>query len=150
MTFTAGVPTIWMGMLPLLEGRDLSRSASVACGGSAVPKSLSEACRTAIGLPITQALGHDRDRPRSAPLRVLRSEHDGLSDDELADVRATPGRPAPLVELRIADSGHRRGAALGRRGARASCRPPGRGSRRPTTAPTSGGLVHRRRLAAHR
>ena len=45
VTITAGVPTIWMGMLPLLAGRDLSACATVICGGSAVPKSLSEGWR---------------------------------------------------------------------------------------------------------
>lgn len=57
VTLAAGVPTIWMGVLPELEGRDLSALRSVLCGGSAVPKSLSEAYREQIGLPILQAWG---------------------------------------------------------------------------------------------
>jgi len=32
------VPTIWMGLLPELEGRDVSHLKSVICGGSAVPE----------------------------------------------------------------------------------------------------------------
>src|SRR5438067_2387637 len=43
VTIAAGVPTIWMGVLPALEGRDLSSLRKIICGGSAVPRSLSEA-----------------------------------------------------------------------------------------------------------
>ena len=38
VTITAGVPTIWMGVLPELIGRDLPNLRAIACGGSAVPK----------------------------------------------------------------------------------------------------------------
>jgi fatty-acyl-CoA synthase len=40
VTVTAGVPTIWMGMLPLLRDHDLSALRRIICGGSAVPRSL--------------------------------------------------------------------------------------------------------------
>src|SRR3954454_8997914 len=50
VTIAAGVPTIWMGVLPMLEGRDLSSLRKVICGGSAVPRSLSEAFREKVGL----------------------------------------------------------------------------------------------------
>jgi fatty-acyl-CoA synthase len=36
---------------------------------------------------------------------MRRRTHDGLSDDELADIRASQGTPAPLVDLRIAEPG---------------------------------------------
>ncbi|MEP7178439.1 MAG: AMP-binding protein, partial [Pseudonocardiales bacterium] len=57
VTLTAGVPTIWMGMVPLLDDYDLSSLRGIICGGSAVPKALSEAWRDKVGLPITQAWG---------------------------------------------------------------------------------------------
>src|ERR1700754_754310 len=41
VTVTGGVPTIWMGMLPLLPDLDLSALRLILCGGSAVPKALS-------------------------------------------------------------------------------------------------------------
>jgi len=49
VTITAGVPTIWMGMVPFLDGHDLSHLHTIICGGSAVPKALSEAWRAKIG-----------------------------------------------------------------------------------------------------
>ena len=57
VTLSAGVPTIWMGMLPLLKDYDLSSLRAVMCGGSAVPKSLSEGWRQAIGIPVSQGWG---------------------------------------------------------------------------------------------
>ena len=102
VTVAAGVPTIWMGLLPKLSEYDLSSLRTLLCGGSAVPKSLSEGFREAIGLPLLQGWGMTETSP-VASLGVLRSVHDDLSDDEKADVRALQGPPVPLVELRIAD-----------------------------------------------
>ncbi len=103
VTVTAGVPTIWMGILPLLEGRDLSSLRMILCGGSAVPRSLSEAWRERIGLPITQAWGMTETSP-IASVCTIRSEYADADDDELADLRATAGIAPPGVELRIVDS----------------------------------------------
>ena len=63
VTLAAGVPTIWMGVLPELKGRDLSSLRDIVCGGSAVPRSLSEAYREKIGLPILQAWGMTETSP---------------------------------------------------------------------------------------
>ena len=38
VTVAAGVPTIWMGVLPELKGRDTSSLRVMPCGGSAVPR----------------------------------------------------------------------------------------------------------------
>ena len=102
VTLTAGVPTIWMGMLPLAEGRDLSALRMIVCGGSAVPRALSESWREKIGLPITQAWGMTETSP-IASVYIERSEVADRTDDELADVRATAGIAPPGVELRIVD-----------------------------------------------
>ncbi|CAN5415497.1 long-chain fatty acid--CoA ligase [soil metagenome] len=103
VTITAGVPTIWMGMLPLLEGRELSALRTVICGGSAVPKSLSEGWRKAIGLPITQAWGMTELSPIGS-VATLRSEFADASEDEKADIRATAGLAPIGVEMRIVDT----------------------------------------------
>lgn len=102
VTLAAGVPTIWMGVLPELKGRDLSSLRDIVCGGSAVPKSLSEAYREQVGLPILQAWGMTETSPVATTGRV-KSWLLGSSDEELADLRAAQGTPIPLVELRIAD-----------------------------------------------
>ena len=101
VTVAAGVPTIWMGAKEHLAGQP-HRLRSIICGGSAVPRSLSEAYRKEVGLPITQAWGMTETSPLATVANV-RSDLAGASEDELADVRATQGMPAPMVELRIAD-----------------------------------------------
>ena len=103
VTYAAGVPTIWMGMLPLLAGRDLSSLRHVMAGGSAVPRSLAEGWRAAIGVPITQGWGMTETSPVAA-LSTLRQEFDGSDVDELADLRATAGVALLGVEMRIVDT----------------------------------------------
>ncbi len=102
VTLAAGVPTIWMGVLPLLEGRDVSHLQRILCGGSAVPKALSEAYRKQVGLPILQAWGMTETSPIASVARV-RSAMAGHPDEELADVRATQGIIVPGVDVRIVD-----------------------------------------------
>jgi fatty-acyl-CoA synthase len=103
VTLTAGVPTIWMGMVPLLEGRDLSALRMVVCGGSAVPRALSETYREKVGVPITQAWGMTETSP-IASVAVERGEFAAAAEDEKADLRATAGVAPPGVELRIVDA----------------------------------------------
>lgn len=102
VTCTAGVPTIWMGMLPLLGDHDLSSLRLVIGGGAAIPVSLSEGWREAIGVPITQAWGMTETSPLGS-VATLRSHHDDTDPDTLSEVRATQGPAVPLVELRIVD-----------------------------------------------
>jgi fatty-acyl-CoA synthase len=104
VTLAAGVPTIWMGVLPELEGRDLSSLREILCGGSAVPKSLSEAYREKIGLPILQAWGMTETSPVATTGRVKSTLAD-RTDEELADLRAAQGLAIPLVDLRIVEPG---------------------------------------------
>ena len=103
VTITAGVPTIWMGMVPLLDGRDLSSLRLIVCGGSAVPKVLSEAYREKIGLPIRQAWGMTETSPLGS-VCIERSEFADAPESEKADIRATAGIAPAGVELRIVDS----------------------------------------------
>ncbi|MEP6599993.1 MAG: long-chain fatty acid--CoA ligase [Actinomycetota bacterium] len=103
VTYAAGVPTIWMGMLPLLADHDVSSLDRVMCGGSAVPKALSEGWRDAIGVPITQGWGMTETSP-VASMSTLRAEHEDASEAEQADVRATQGMALAGIELRIADA----------------------------------------------
>ena len=104
VTMAAGVPTIWMGALPLLEGRDLHALQRVVCGGSAVPKALSEGFREKIGIPITQAWGMTETSPIASVCRVKSTLRD-RPDDELADLRATQGLVVPGVEFRVVEPG---------------------------------------------
>lgn len=102
VTIAAGVPTIWMGVLPLLEGRDVSSLRGIPCGGSSVPKSLSEGFRAAIGLPILQAWGMTETSPLASVAKV-RSTMLDLPEEEQADIRASIGTAVLGVDFRVAD-----------------------------------------------
>jgi fatty-acyl-CoA synthase len=104
VTLAAGVPTIWMGVLPELAGRDVSSLRTIACGGSAVPRTLSEAYRTQVGLPITQAWGMTETSP-VCTVANMRSDLATLDQEAQADFRATGGFVAPCVELRVVEPG---------------------------------------------
>jgi fatty-acyl-CoA synthase len=104
VTIAAGVPTIWMGVLPELKGRDVSCLRAIPCGGSAVPKALSEAYREQVGLPILQAWGMTETSP-VASVGTLRRAHHDLPEEEKADLRATIGRIAFGVDFRVVEPG---------------------------------------------
>ncbi|MGH9306062.1 MAG: long-chain fatty acid--CoA ligase [Acidimicrobiales bacterium] len=102
VTLAAGVPTIWSAVLDNLKGRDTSSLRSIVCGGSAVPKSLSEGFRARTGLPLLQAWGMTETHPIASVCRIS-SSRSGRSEEELADLRASQGLAVPGVELRITE-----------------------------------------------
>jgi fatty-acyl-CoA synthase len=104
VTVAAGVPTIWMGVLPELAGRDTSSLRSIVCGGSAVPKALSEGYRQATGLPILQAWGMTETSPVGALCHLKTTLGRDLDEAGRADLRTSVGQPAVGVEARIARS----------------------------------------------
>ncbi|MBV9919885.1 MAG: AMP-binding protein, partial [Pseudonocardia sp.] len=104
VTVTGGVPTIWMGMLPMLGEHDLSALRLILCGGSAVPRSLSEAYRAALGFPITHAWGMTETSP-IATMSSPRSHHADYDEEQRIAARARQGQSTPLVDLRIVDPG---------------------------------------------
>ncbi|HEY4420843.1 MAG TPA: AMP-binding protein, partial [Pseudonocardia sp.] len=89
-------------MLPLLPVHDLSALRVILCGGSAVPKALSEGYRKAIGVPMLHAWGMTETSP-IATISGLRSHHVGVSEADLADARSRQGYATPLVDLRLVD-----------------------------------------------
>ena len=105
VTVAAGVPTIWMGVLPELKGRDTSSLRAIPCGGSAVPKALSEGYRAATGLPILQAWGMTETSPVASMGRIKSTMRASLDDDEQANLRTTVGQPVVGVEVRITRPG---------------------------------------------
>jgi fatty-acyl-CoA synthase len=102
VTIAAGVPTIWMQVLPALEGRDTSSLRTIPCGGSAVPKALSEAYRRQLGIPILQAWGMTETSPIAAVCRIDADE-ESLPTEEQAELRTMVGRPSFGVETRVVD-----------------------------------------------
>jgi fatty-acyl-CoA synthase len=102
VTVAAGVPTIWMQVLPELQGRDASCLRAIPCGGSAVPKALSEAYREQLGMPILQAWGMTETSPIAAVCH-LDADEVALPVDEQAELRTMVGRISFGVEMRVVD-----------------------------------------------
>ncbi len=105
VTIAAGVPTIWMGVLPELAGRDTSALRAIPCGGSAVPKALSEGYRKQTGLPIMQAWGMTETSPVASVGRIKSTIDATLDDDGRAELRTTVGQPSVCVDARIVRPG---------------------------------------------
>ena len=104
VTVAAGVPTIWMAVLPELKGKDTSSLRCIPCGGSAVPKALSEAYREQTGLPILQAWGMTETSPIAAVCTLSRADRQ-LPQEQQAELRTTVGLIAFGVEMRVVEPG---------------------------------------------
>jgi fatty-acyl-CoA synthase len=100
VTLAAGVPTIWMGVLPHLAGKDVSRLRTILCGGSAVPKALSEAYREQVGLPLLHAWGMTETSPLGS-MNVLPAAYDDLPETDRAELRTRQGVPPVGVQARL-------------------------------------------------
>ena len=100
VTVAAGVPTIWMNVLPELAGRDASSLRAIPCGGAAVPRALSESYREALGIPILQVWGMTETSPVASVCTPLAADA-LLDDDAQAELRTTAGRAVLGVEVRI-------------------------------------------------
>jgi len=102
VTWTAGVPTIWMGILRLLEespGRwDLSHMKGMLCGGSAVPRALIAGFRR-LGLTVVQGWGMTETSPVASTAALFGELADAGEETQL-DYMAMAGLPLPFVEIR--------------------------------------------------
>ncbi len=103
VTVTAGVPTIWLGLLQTLDKDpkkyNVSKLRKLVVGGSAVPKSMIQSFQERHGLSILQAWGMTELSPLGT-IAGLPSDLAHASADEQYEYRAKQGRPAPLVEIR--------------------------------------------------
>jgi acyl-CoA synthetase (AMP-forming)/AMP-acid ligase II len=103
VTITAGVPTIWFGVLQLLDGNpgkyDTSTISRMFVGGSAVPQSLIEAFDCRYGIKIIQGWGMTEMTPLGS-LAHVPIALDGAADEDCFRYRAKQGRPLPFVEIR--------------------------------------------------
>lgn len=109
VTVAGGVPTIWLGILQLLDAApgkyDLSSIRRMAIGGSAAPPSLIEGFEKRHGLLVLHAWGMTETSPVGTVARVL-PELRGDAAHELS-LRATQGIALPFVQTRHVDDAGR-------------------------------------------
>jgi fatty-acyl-CoA synthase len=103
VTFSAGVPTIWIGVLNLLEqtGRALPCLREIICGGSAVPPALIAGFRRH-GITLLHAWGMTETSPFASVAR-LRPGMEHWSGEDRMRIQGKQGRIAPTVEARVVD-----------------------------------------------
>jgi acyl-CoA synthetase (AMP-forming)/AMP-acid ligase II len=104
VTVAGAVPTIWLDLLRWSDQHkpDLSSMRIVACGGSAVPRSLMQAFEERHGMRIIQAWG----MTETSPVGSVAHPPPEAEGEEHWDYRSTAGRLIPLVEARlVADDG---------------------------------------------
>ncbi len=103
VTLTAGVPTIWLGMLQILDDDpkkyDLSSVRAMVVGGSAAPQAMIEGFQTRHGLNVVHAWGMTEMSPMGTNSQLPQRLLDAPAKEQFA-YRATQGRPTPLVEIR--------------------------------------------------
>ncbi len=103
VTFTAGVPTIWLGILRALDANpdayDVSSLRTLIVGGSAAPRSMIEGFERRHGLNVVHAWGMTETSPIGT-VANLTSDLQDAPDEERFAYRATQGQPVPFVEVR--------------------------------------------------
>ncbi|MGG1574625.1 long-chain fatty acid--CoA ligase [Fictibacillus sp. NRS-1165] len=102
VTITAGVPTIWLGLLKELdEGNyDTGSLRSILCGGSAAPKGMIKAFETRHNIPFAHAYGMTETSPLVIFSRIKSYQQD-LDYEEKLNIRAKQGYLVPGVEMRV-------------------------------------------------
>ena len=105
VTFTAGVPTIWMTLYSHLETHphDLSSLRMVVVAGSAMPRQFIEWYATRYGTDFRCAWGMTETTP-IATFGYVKSHLDRLPAKDRFDLLARHGLPSAGVDIRIVDA----------------------------------------------
>src|SRR5699024_2255373 len=104
VTMTAGVPTIWLGLLKELEENayDISSLRGVLCGGSAVPIGVIRTFEQKYKIPFFHAYGATETTPLATFSR-LKSYQLELPDEERVLEKTRQGILVPGLEMKIVD-----------------------------------------------
>ncbi len=104
VTAAAGVPTVWLGVLQILEqdGGDLGSLQRIACGGSAAPVSMIRAYEQRYGVQFNHAYGMTEASPITHFSR-LKSPLLSLPEEARYSYKAKQGLLVPGLEQRVVD-----------------------------------------------
>jgi len=104
VTWTAGVPTIWLGMLQMLDANagkwDLSHMKGMLVGGSAVPRAMIAAYKERHELSVVQGWGMTETSPVASVSDFIGDLQDADQDTQF-DFVAMAGVPLPFVDIRV-------------------------------------------------
>ena len=106
VTLTAGVPTIWVGLLDYLErsgqSYDFSSLRAVFSGGSAIPVSVIRAYQEKLGVNLVHAYGMTEATP-IVTLNRLKTGLQDLSDEEKFELAGSQGLLVAGLEMKLVD-----------------------------------------------
>lgn len=106
VTLTAGVPTVWLGLLEYLEENDadLSSLETIVIGGSAAPKSVIRRFDEEYDVDVLHAWGMTEMSPIGTVAR-LKPGMESLPAEERYDKQAKQGLLIPGLEMRVVGDG---------------------------------------------
>lgn len=104
VTYSSGVPTIWMALLDYLDstGKKIDSLGAATTGGAACPRGIIERLKFDYGTKVIQGWG----MTEMSPLGTLFSLKPGMEDlpeDKITDLQGKQGRSVFGVELKIED-----------------------------------------------
>ena len=105
VTFSAGVPTVWLGVQHHLERHpeaDVSSIRSFLCGGSSVPRAMIDWYWKNRGIRVVQGWGMTETNPVAAKA-ILTPALEALPWERQLDFLETAGLPAPGLQVKIVD-----------------------------------------------
>jgi len=103
VTFSAGVPTVWLGIKQYLDAHpeiDVSSIRAFLCGGSAVPRSMIEAYWRDLGIRVVQGWGMTETNP-VASMATLKPHMEEWDLEDQLDRLETAGIPSPGLQVKI-------------------------------------------------
>ena len=104
VTFSAGVPTLWMGLYNYIESHphDLSSLRMIFAAGSALPRQFVELYQKKYGIHFMLGWGMTEISP-IATVTALKRHLESLPDEERFNFMARHGLPLAGVDIRIVD-----------------------------------------------
>ena len=104
VTLSAGVPTVWQGLLSHVAANDLrfSTMRRTVIGGSACPPAMIRSFQDEHGVQVIHAWGMTEMSPLGT-VCALKARHDALTSDQRLAVQSTQGRAVFGVSMKIVD-----------------------------------------------
>src|SRR6478609_1900191 len=104
VTFTAGVPTVWLALLDHMErnGLKLPSLKRIVIGGSASPRAMTQKFQDDYGVEVIHAWGMTEMSPLGS-LCTMKPEYADLTGDAKLDVQMKQGHPPFGVDMKITD-----------------------------------------------
>ncbi|MFN0159751.1 MAG: 3-(methylthio)propionyl-CoA ligase [Burkholderiales bacterium] len=102
VTFSAGVPTVWQGLLAYVRQNNLrfSTLTRTVIGGSSCPPAMIKAFQDDFGVRVLHAWGMTEMSPLGTVCN-LKTKHMGLSKEEQFSIEVTQGRAVYGVDMKI-------------------------------------------------